>query len=76
MKSTRFFGWSSLILFVLVSIAATSDYWEDIFPFNEGGFIWSAIYFMSTFGVGLLLLSLLVLVVLILIETKKRPKSL
>ena len=75
MKSIKFFGWLTLILFVLVGIAATSDYWENIFPFNEGSFVWSGVFFFSTAGAGLLVLSLLILVVLIMIDRKRNQPN-
>lgn len=74
-KVIRFFGWVTIILFVLVGIAATSDYWEKFLPFHEGGFIWSLVFFFSTAGVGLLAICLLLLLILIFIDSRKTTKS-
>ncbi len=69
-KSTNFFGVISVILLVLVSVASTSDYWENFLPFQEGSLLWSVVFFFSTAGVGLLAVSLVMFVVLMFLGKK------
>lgn len=70
-KLTKIVAWTTLILMILISLAATSDYWEDFFPFHEGGLIGNIVFFFSTVGVILLVLSLVIFAILLISNRNK-----
>ena|SRR3989344_2343489 len=71
-KAIKFFGILSLVLLVLVGIAGTSDYWESIIPFREGGLVWSLVYFFSTIGAGVLIICFLILLIFVCLDKKHK----